>query len=241
MSESEWGGSGPGMQGAGRGALGHGELGGGSGQVSAGRGALGHGELGGGSGQVSAGRGALGHGDLGGGSGQVSAERRRLEGEFLLAMRRGGSVLQLLGQLAAERIGINVTDLNCLNIVALGGPTTAGDLARATGLTTASITGVIDRLEEGGYVRRERDPADRRRVMVTLNFGPALDEVGPVFGPLVMAWQQAAAGYSDSELQLLVDFQQRFVDIVREHLGRLRGDAAGARGSGKSGTAARSE
>ena len=187
------------------------------------------------------GRGSPGHSDLGRGSAQVSAERRRLEEEFLLAMRRGGSVLQLLGQLAAERIGINVTDLNCLNIVAFGGPMTAGDLARATGLTTASITGVIDRLEDGGYVRRERDPGDRRRVMVTLNFGPALDRVGPVFGPLVLAWQQAAAGYSDEELRLLVGFQQRFVEIVREQLGRLRDGADGARGSGKSGTAARSE
>ncbi|MFY9933494.1 MAG: MarR family transcriptional regulator [Streptosporangiaceae bacterium] len=173
--------------------------------------------------------------------GAVSAERRRLEEEFLLAMRRGGSVLQLLGQRAAERIGINVTDLNCLNIVAFGGPMTAGDLARATGLTTASITGVIDRLEDGGYVRRERDPADRRRVIVTLNAGPALSEVGHTFGPLVMAWQQAAAGYSDEELRLLVGFQQQFVDVVREQLGRLSDGAAGARGSGKSRPAARSE
>src|SRR5690348_3786152 len=73
-------------------------------------------------------------------------ERARMEGEFLLAMRRTGSTLQLLGQLAAERIGVNATDLNCLNLVALAGPMTAGELARQTGLTTASITGVLDRL-----------------------------------------------------------------------------------------------
>ena len=65
--------------------------------------------------------------------------------------------MQLLGAAAAERIGINVTDLNCLNILALSGQLTAGELARATGLTTASITGVLDRLEEAGFVRRERD------------------------------------------------------------------------------------
>jgi len=112
------------------------------------------------------------------------AERQRLEGEFLLAMRRNGSIMQLLGQVSAERIGINVTDLNCLNIVALAGPMTAGELARATGLTTASITGVLDRLEDGGFVRRERDPKDRRRVIVTLNPGPGLREIGPTFGPM---------------------------------------------------------
>jgi DNA-binding MarR family transcriptional regulator len=161
----------------------------------------------------------------------AGAERQRLEGEFLLAMRRNGSIMQLLGQMSAERIGINVTDLNCLNIVALAGPMTAGELARATGLTTASITGVLDRLEDGGFVRRERDPKDRRRVIVTLNPGPGLREIGPTFGPLVRAWREAAAGYSDEELRLLLDFQRRFEGIVRDQLARLRGDLdRGARG-----------
>src|SRR5258707_15747618 len=89
--------------------------------------------------------------------------RRRLEGEFLLALRRAGSVMQLLGAAAAEQIGINVTDLNCLNLLALRGRMTAGELATATGLTTASITGVLDRLEEAGVVPREGDPKDPRR------------------------------------------------------------------------------
>jgi len=161
----------------------------------------------------------------------AGAERQRLEGEFLLAMRRNGSIMQLLGQMSAERIGINVTDLNCLNIVALTGPMTAGELARATGLTTASITGVLDRLEDGGFVRRERDPKDRRRVIVTLSPGPGLREIEPTFGPLVRAWRDAAAGYSDEELRLLLDFQRRFEGIVRDQLARLRGDLdRGARG-----------
>src|SRR5215467_5324103 len=153
-----------------------------------------------------------------------SAERQRMEGEFLLAMRRNGSIMQLLGQVSAERIGINATDLNCLNIVALTGPMTAGELARATGLTTASITGVLDRLEEGGFVRRERDPKDRRRVIVTLNPGPGLREIGPTFGPLVRAWREAAAGYSDEDLRLLLDFQLKVEQIVRDQLARLRGE-----------------
>src|SRR5690349_21852556 len=123
-------------------------------------------------GQGAAERGAAGQGAAGREAGR-DAGRARMEGEFLLAMRRTGSTLQLLGQLAAERIGVNATDLNCLNLVALAGPLTAGELARQTGLTTASITGVLDRLEEGGFVRRERDPKDRRRVNVKLNPGPA--------------------------------------------------------------------
>jgi DNA-binding MarR family transcriptional regulator len=164
------------------------------------------------------------HGEWGAPAPGDSAERQRLETDFLLAMRRAGSIMQLLGQVSAERIGINVTDLNCLNIVALTGPMTAGDLARQTGLTTASITGVLDRLEEGGFIQRERDPKDRRRVIVNLKAGPGLREIAPTFGPLVKAWRTTAAGYSDEELQLLLEFQRKLEGIVREQLARLRGD-----------------
>jgi DNA-binding transcriptional ArsR family regulator len=154
----------------------------------------------------------------------VSAERRRLEGEFLLAVRRAGSIMQLLGQVSADRIGINATDLNCLNLVALTGHVTAGDLARQTGLSTASITGVLDRLEEGGFVRRVRDPHDRRRVIVELAGGPGLREVGTTFGPVVKAWRATAAQYSDDELRLLLEFQGKLEEIMRGQLARLRGE-----------------
>ena len=155
----------------------------------------------------------------------AGAERHRLENEFLLAMRRAGAIMQLLGQVAADRIGINATDLNCLNIVALTGHMTAGDLARQTGLSTASITGVLDRLEEGGFVRRVRDPHDRRRVIVELAYGPGLREIGPTFGPVVKAWRAAAAEYSDDELRLLLGFQGKLEEIMRGQLARLRGES----------------
>ena len=170
------------------------------------------------------GHGPAEHGEWGGPAAGTSAERHRLESDFLLAMRQAGSIMQLLGQVSAERIGINVTDLNCLNIVALTGPMTAGDLAKATGLTTASITGVLDRLEEGGFVQRERDPKDRRRVIVNLKAGPGLREIAPTFGPLLKAWRATAASYTDEELRLLLEFQGRLEDIVRGQLARLRDD-----------------
>ena len=162
--------------------------------------------------------------DWGGPRPGISAERHRLENDFLLAMRRAGSIMQLLGQVSADRIGINATDLNCLNLVALTGHMTAGDLARQTGLSTASITGVLDRLVEGGFVRRVRDPHDRRRVIVELGGGPGLREIGPTFGPVVKAWRATAAGYSDDELRLLLEFQGKLEEIMRGQLARLRGD-----------------
>jgi DNA-binding transcriptional regulator GbsR (MarR family) len=148
--------------------------------------------------------------------------RRHLESEFLLMVRRAGSVMQLLGATAADRLGINVTDLNCLNILALSGQRTAGELARATGLTTASITGVLDRLESAGFVRRERDPADRRRVVVRLEAVRGMRDVAPVFAPVVEAFREAAAEYSDEQLRMILEFQYRMEHIMREALVQLR-------------------
>src|SRR5215469_5171915 len=159
--------------------------------------------------------------------GSGASPRRRLEGEFLLAMRRAGSVMQLLGAAAAEKIGINVTDLNCLNILALRGRMTAGELARATGLTTASITGVIDRLEEAGFVGREKDPSDRRRVVVRLDPERGLRDVAPVFAPVVAAWREAAASYTDEQLETILGFQYKLEQIMRNRLIELRGGTPG--------------
>jgi DNA-binding MarR family transcriptional regulator len=136
--------------------------------------------------------------------------------------------MQLLQQAAAERLGINATDLNCLNVVALTGPMTAGELAKATGLTTASITGVLDRLEESGFVRRERDLQDRRRVIVKLNFSRGMREVAPVFAPVLKEWRATAAHYSDQELRLILEFQLQLEQIMRDQLTRLRTEATQA-------------
>jgi DNA-binding MarR family transcriptional regulator len=151
-----------------------------------------------------------------------SEERRLLAFAFALGLRKTGSLFQLMSQAAADRIGINATDLNCLNILSFSGSMTAGELAKATGLTTASITGVVDRLEAAGFVSRERDPADRRRVVVAITLEKALREVASVFGPMIADWQELAARYSDDELRLIVEFYDRMEQIIRKHLARLR-------------------
>ena len=155
-------------------------------------------------------------------SGTGPQERAELEVAFATAMRRTGSLMQLMGQAAADRIGINNTDLNCLNILSFSGHMTAGELAKATGLTTASITGVIDRLEEAGFVRRERDPNDRRRVVVRLSLDKAVSDVASVFAPMLRDWREMATRYSDDELRLIVDFYGRVEQVFRKHLLRLR-------------------
>src|SRR5215470_9653754 len=79
-------------------------------------------------------------------TGTGGQERADLEVAFAAGLRRTGALMQLMGTAAADKIGINATDLNCLNVLSFSGRMTAGELARATGLTTASITGMVDRL-----------------------------------------------------------------------------------------------
>jgi DNA-binding MarR family transcriptional regulator len=155
-----------------------------------------------------------------------SPERASLVMAFAAGIRRTGSLMHLTSQAAADKIGINATDLNCLNILSFSGQMTAGELARATGLTTASITGVVDRLEEAGLVRRERDAADRRRVVIRLDAQRALRIVAPVFGPMMAAWSQLADRYTDDELTLIVGFYDQIEQIIRDHLVRLRETAS---------------
>src|SRR5215211_2208856 len=86
-------------------------------------------------------------------------------------------------EVAAQKLGVNRTDLRCLNIVENQGPMTAGRLAELSGLTTAAVTAVLDRLERAGYARRVRDQKDRRQVIVELT--PLLGErAEPIWGPL---------------------------------------------------------
>jgi DNA-binding MarR family transcriptional regulator len=106
------------------------------------------------------------------------------------------------------RLGINSTDLECLDLIILRGPITAGGLADATGLTTGAITGVIDRLERAGFARCERDPGDRRKVLVRSE-PVVFDRVAPLFEPMQRAAMTALTPYRDDELALLLDFFTR--------------------------------
>ena len=208
------------------GAMGHGAAAGPGGEAAQG-GATGQGAAAGPGGEAGRGREAGGEWELPWAEPFVTdgerAERAELAAAFGAGIRRTGALMQLMGQAAADRIGINATDLNCLNILSFSGRMTAGELARATGLTTASITGVVDRLEEAGYVTRERDPHDRRRVVVQVVLEKALKDVASVFRPMIRDWQEVAAHYSDDELRLIVDFYGRMEEVFRHHLGRLRG------------------
>ena len=142
---------------------------------------------------------------------------------------RLGAELVLLTQSVADRLRVNVNDLQCLAVVMSAGPMTAGQIAEATGLTTGAITGVVDRLEKAGLVKREDDPADRRRVVVRALPGEVLaardPEVSAAFASLAGAAAEQYESYSDRELQLVIDALTRAHPVLLDQVSRLRGQA----------------
>jgi MarR family transcriptional regulator, organic hydroperoxide resistance regulator len=98
-----------------------------------------------------------------------SSDRARLHETLISCLRQliAGSILY--NQQIADRVGLRLTDMQCINVLELMGPSTPGELARHTGLTTGGVTMMLDRLEKGGYLKREPNPRDRRSVLVHLN------------------------------------------------------------------------
>ena len=86
------------------------------------------------------------------------------------------------------------------------GPATAGQLSELTGLTTGAVTAVIDRLEKAGYVKRERDGADRRKVIVAPNEEKIYREIMPHVMPMGMAMTTVCAEFSEEELEIILKF-----------------------------------
>jgi DNA-binding MarR family transcriptional regulator len=123
--------------------------------------------------------------------------------------------------LAAERLGVNRTDLHCLNAIENSGGLTAGQLAAEAGLTTGAVTGVIDRLEEAGFVRRVPDPNDRRRVKleVTQKFYARADKI---WGPLAADWVSTLTSrFTAAELERIIEFLRATNEVGKRHLDRL--------------------
>jgi DNA-binding MarR family transcriptional regulator len=109
--------------------------------------------------------------------------------------------------LIGERLGLNPTDHKCLDVIIRNRtPMTASQLAEETGLSTGAITGVVDRLEKAGYVRRKRDQSDRRLVFINPLLDRAMVKLSPIFDPIKQASRRLYSKYSDEELVIILDF-----------------------------------
>jgi DNA-binding MarR family transcriptional regulator len=127
-------------------------------------------------------------------------------------------------QAVADILGLHITDHKCLDLIHHYGAVPAGRLAELTGLTTGAVTGIIDRLEEAGYVRRTDDPKDRRRIIVEPTKNKKWErKIEAIFIPLHERMHKLLSSYSDSELDFLLDVLTKTLDQSHQELMKLRG------------------
>jgi DNA-binding MarR family transcriptional regulator len=158
-------------------------------------------------------------------SNQISEEQ---VSALTAANRRYQQATDALDQAASELLGINRTDARCIDIILMRSGLTAGELARAAGLSPGAATTALDRLERAGYARRVRDPGDRRRVLVE-----PTDEIAQLaeeaYGPLRESGAGLIERFSEREVKAITEFFEGAADIqleraleVREQVERRR-------------------
>ncbi len=135
----------------------------------------------------------------------MSNHKRELFAQLIDEVRRSQSATDRFDQAVADALGLNRTDMRCLDLLEREGAVSAGRLAEATGLTSGAMTTALDRLEAAGYARRVRDDEDRRRVLVELS--PKAQGIAERFYSEHMAQSQRLyERYSASQLELLLGF-----------------------------------
>ena len=126
-------------------------------------------------------------------------------------------------QAIADVLGLHITDHKCLDLIHRFGAMPAGRLGELTGLTTGAVTGIIDRLEKAGYVRRANDAKDRRRTIVEPIRNRKLErKIEIIFMPLHERMHKFLSSYSDSELAFLLDATREFIEQTHEESKKLR-------------------
>lgn len=147
--------------------------------------------------------------------------RSRLLADLRRAGRDHSDATVLFHSELATRVGLHPTDYKALGVVDRLGPMSAGDLGRHTGLAAASVTNLIDRLEARGFLHREPDPTDRRRVLLRA-------DVSQLTGNEFFAsWQRATTRmwerYSDTELAVILDFLGDTAERLRARTDAIAG------------------
>jgi DNA-binding MarR family transcriptional regulator len=133
-----------------------------------------------------------------------------------------GAAAEAVDEAASALFGVNRTDLRIIGLVHDAGAIAAGPLAAAAGLSPAATSTAIQRLVAAGYLRREVDPRDRRRAVMTVT-GTATALLERVYTPLATAGRRELGRYSTAELEVILDFLRRGIRLQRAQADRIRG------------------
>jgi DNA-binding MarR family transcriptional regulator len=148
--------------------------------------------------------------------------RRRLTSAIKESLRELSIQLSLLNHQVGTHADLRDVDLDCLDLINQHGPLSPSALARRAGLHPATMTGILDRLERSGWVARERDPGDRRAVLVKAQRGRNAELFG-LYAGMNASLDQLCAGYSEAELELIADFLRRTTSAGHDATEQLAG------------------
>jgi len=137
-----------------------------------------------------------------------------------MAARDNGIASVLFRNATGRKLGLNITDSECLSLLTIKGVSTPTELARHTGLTTGSTTAMLDRLEKVGFIKRVPNPKDRRGVLVEID-----QHYRELAGPLIAGIQKGnfelLATYSEKELEIIADFLTKFTKNIVKHTKKI--------------------
>jgi len=155
----------------------------------------------------------------------AARRRRRQTLAIRESLRELSRQLSLLNHQVGTRLDLRDIDLDCLDLIAKHGPVSPSALARRAGLHPATMTGILDRLERGGWITRDRDPdaTDRRAVTIRLRRERGAEVLG-LYSGMNTSLEQICAGYTDAELELLAGFLRRTTDAGQSAAATLAGE-----------------
>jgi DNA-binding MarR family transcriptional regulator len=155
----------------------------------------------------------------------AARRRRRSVAAIKETMRELSMQLSLLNYRVGAHVGLKDVDLNCLDLIARHGPLSPSALARRTGLHPATVTGILDRLQRGGWISRDRDPdASDRRAVAVRALRDRNAELFRLYSGMNTSMDEILAGYTEAELDLLTDFLRRATSAGRAATSDLASD-----------------
>ena len=150
-----------------------------------------------------------------------TGRRAELLEQLAMAGRASSVATVMFHTAVAARQGLSASEEKALDLLERSGPLTAGELARQSGLAPASVTGLINRLEQKGFARRIQNPSDRRSILVEVDVERMYARVAPLFADWVGSLHELYAGYTDEQLELILHFLTEAARRQQEATARL--------------------